>query len=125
MSHKNILIIEDDKALTDILAKSLIADNLSTHIAYTVRQAKPLMKKILFDLIFLDLMLPGEDGFSFLKKIKKNPAYRHIPIIVLTNKKDFSDMDKAKKLGATDFVIKANIDYKDMKTIASRYLSTI
>ena len=71
-----------------------------------VKEEKP-------DLVYLDIMLPGIDGYEFCVKLKQlqNDA---VKVIMLTNLGQMEEMEKARSLGAADFLIKANIDLKNL-----------
>jgi len=60
------------------------------------------------DLVLLDLILPGLDGFEVLTKIKENPAVSQIPVIILSNLGQKDDIEKGLKMGAKDYLIKAH-----------------
>ena len=60
------------------------------------------------DLILLDLILPGIDGFGVLSKIKEDPALSQIPVIILSNLGQKEDIEKGLQLGAVDYLIKAH-----------------
>jgi len=61
-----------------------------------------------FNIILLDIILPKLDGFAVLKGIRAMDKYKTIPVFMLTNLGQEEDMEKGKKLGATDYLIKAN-----------------
>jgi len=58
------------------------------------------------DLILLDIMMPGMDGYEVLRRLRSNPATRHIPVIFLTALTDATDMERGLKLGAADYITK-------------------
>jgi len=60
------------------------------------------------DIVLLDLILPGIDGFEVLAKIKEDEELSNIPVIILSNLGQRDDVDRGIKLGATDFLIKAH-----------------
>ena len=60
------------------------------------------------DLILLDLILPGIDGFEVLSQTKKDPEVSSIPVIILSNLGQKEDIERGLKLGATDYLIKAH-----------------
>ena len=62
----------------------------------------------------LDLILPGIDGFEVLTKIHENPDTKDVPVIVLSNLGQDSDIKRAKELGAADFLIKANFSIDEV-----------
>ena len=71
-------------------------------------------KKETPDLILLDLILPKKNGFEVLGELKKDPATKDIPIIVLTNLEGSSDIERALALGATTYLVKANYALEDI-----------
>lgn len=110
---KSILIVEDDTALQGILKEKLESFNFKVSQATSGQQAVTKIKEERFDLILLDIMLPGGmNGFDFLEQIKANPVLKEIPVIVLTN------LDTEKKtaldIGAADYIVKANISLDDV-----------
>jgi len=66
-----------------------------------IREDKP-------DLILLDLILPGVDGFEVLSKLKEDPTLASIPVIILSNLGQREDIEKGLKLGAIDYLVKAH-----------------
>ena len=75
-------------------------------------------------IILLDLLLPKIDGFEILRVVKADPALKNIPVIVLSNLGDETDIKKAKDLGAQDYFVKADtkleiLSEKVKKVIAS------
>jgi len=62
-----------------------------------------------FDLVLLDLALPGIDGFEVLFRIKNDPALSSIPVVILSNLGQKEDIERGMKLGATDYLIKAHL----------------
>lgn len=105
---QKILIIEDDKFLTQLLSKKLQKENFETAIAFDGKEA---LKKVVedhFDLIILDLLLPEIDGFEVLKRIKENEKTKNIPVLILSNLGQKEEIQQGLKLGATDYMVKAN-----------------
>src|SRR5205823_9340614 len=86
-----ILLVEDDPGLPDVLGALLHEDRVALASARDVSSALQLIKKHPFDLILLDLGLPGMDGFELLKQLKENPETQPIPVIVLTAWNSTSD----------------------------------
>ena len=66
------------------------------------------------DIILLDLILPGVDGFEILSRIKKDDRLKDIPVIVLSNLGQQEDIDRAMSLGAQDFMVKANFTLEEI-----------
>ena len=65
-------------------------------------------------MILLDLILPKKSGFEVLEELKKDPATKNIPVIVLTNLEGSSDVERALSLGATTYLVKANYNLSDV-----------
>jgi DNA-binding response OmpR family regulator len=105
---KKILIIEDDKFLRELIARKL--ENAGYAIIEAI-DGEEGMKKIGEenpDLILLDLILPGIDGFEVLSRVKQNLALVSIPIIILSNLGQREEIEKGLKLGAIDYLVKAH-----------------
>ena len=101
-SNKNhILIVDDDDKIRNLL-KEYLADNqyiIST--AEDALQAKDKLKIIKFDVIILDVMMPGQNGYDLTKEIKKD---NKVPIILLTAKGEVENRIKGLELGADDYL---------------------
>ncbi len=105
---KKILIIEDDKFLRELIAKKLTKEMYDTVEAVDGEEGIKTVKEEKPDLVLLDLILPGADGFEVLGKMKEDPALSQIPVIILSNLGQKEDIEKGLKLGAVDYMIKAH-----------------
>jgi len=105
---KTILIIEDDKFLRELIAQKLSKEDYEFSEAIDGEEGMSKVKEEKPDLILLDLILPGIDGFEVLSQIKKDPALSPIPVIILSNLGQKEDVEKGTKLGAVDYLIKAH-----------------
>ena len=104
-----VLVAEDDKFLGNAYRVKLTKSGFDVQIATDGDEALAILQKFTPDLILLDLVMPKRDGFSTLGEIKKNPALKNIPIIVASNLGQKEDLDKAKALGANDYIIKSDM----------------
>jgi DNA-binding response OmpR family regulator len=100
--NKKILIVEDDVNISKIIKMNLNLVNYETWEVYDGLEALELIRKEKFDLILLDVMIPGLDGFALMDKIK---SYQ-IPVIFLTAKNSVFDKVNGLKLGADDYMVK-------------------
>lgn len=103
-----ILLVEDDEFLRDICKRKLEKEGFTVSLAVDGNEA---MKKIMeekFELILLDVILPGIDGFEILKRTKADPNKSSTPIVMLTNLGQTSDVEKGFSLGADDYIVKAH-----------------
>ena len=105
-AQKTILIVEDEKNIVDILRFNLQREGYRTVEAYDGADGLEKARKENPDLILLDVMLPGEDGVSLLKKMKAAPALRDIPVIMATAKGAEYDKIQSLDLGADDYLVK-------------------
>ncbi|KKQ65417.1 MAG: hypothetical protein A3F95_02875 [Candidatus Nealsonbacteria bacterium RIFCSPLOWO2_12_FULL_39_31] len=105
---KKILIIEDDKFLRRVISRKLSGEGYEIIEALDGEKGLKSAQEDRPDLILLDLILPGIDGFEALARIKKDPAIANIPVIILSNLGQKEDIDKGMKMGATDYLIKAH-----------------
>jgi len=103
-----ILIVEDDKFLRELIVQKLIKENYEVSEAIDGEQGIKKIKEEKPDLILLDLILPGIDGFEVLSKMKEDPSLASIPVIILSNLGQKEDVEKGLKLGAIDYLIKAH-----------------
>ena len=102
MSRK-ILIVDDEKAIVDILNHNLKREGYETCVAYDGEEAISLFEKEKPDLVLLDVMLPKMDGFSVCKNIRQTA---NIPILMVTAKEDVVDKVIGLELGADDYITK-------------------
>jgi DNA-binding response OmpR family regulator len=107
-SKGKILVVEDDKFLRELLVRKLFSEGFTIESAIDARSTFEILSNWKPEIILLDLILPGEDGFSILEKIKKDSNFSDIPVIILSNLGQQEDIDRAMALGAMDFMVKAN-----------------
>ncbi|MBZ9572653.1 response regulator [Patescibacteria group bacterium] len=103
-----ILIVEDDKFLRELIARKLIQEKFKISEAVDGEGGLKKIKEEKPDLILLDLILPGIDGFEVLSKMKDDPALASIPVIILSNLGQREDVERGLKLGAVDYLVKAH-----------------
>lgn len=103
-----VLVIEDDKFLRELLVRKLSGEGFEVKNAIDAEIAFAVLAERIPDIILLDLILPGVDGFEILTRIKANPKIANVPVIILSNLGQKDDLDKAMALGAKDFMVKAN-----------------
>lgn len=112
---KTILIVEDDDFLLGLEASKLKKHNYEVVTASNGTDAiKMIGGGTKIDLILLDLMLPDVDGFMVLEKIRDNKELLTIPVIVFSNLSEDKDINRVKKLGVSDFMIKSNFTLDEL-----------
>lgn len=125
MEQKKVLIIEDEKSISDIIKYNLTKEGFAVETAYDGQEGLNKALSIKPDLILLDVMLPLLDGFAVCKKVREASA---VPILMLTAKEEEVDKVLGLELGADDYItkpfgmrelvarIKANIRRTDLMT---------
>ena len=112
---KKILLIEDDEFLSEILSRRLQESGFEIRLVKTATDGLALLKQEKIDLILLDLILPGMNGFEFLKEIQNSaPKITNSPMIVLSNLGQEEEINRAKQLGARDYLVKAHYTTKEI-----------
>lgn len=115
---KTILLVEDDKLLGEAITQTLADEDYEVFWSRSADEAFEALEMQHIGLIYLDIMLPGEiDGYEILRRLKHSENWRDIPVIMLTNLGQISEIDRAMELGATDYFIKANIDLEKLVTL--------
>ena len=103
LDKKHILVVDDDQKIKELISQYLIEQNFIVTTAESSAEAKDRMELFSFDLIVLDIMMPGQDGLDLTREIRLKTD---LPIILLTAKGDPSDRIKGLELGADDYVPK-------------------
>jgi DNA-binding response OmpR family regulator len=111
-----ILIVEDEPFLASILQLKLEKDNFKTFRASDGEEAITMLAEqgIKPDLILLDLILPKKNGFEVLETIKQDPQLEKIPVIIISNLGQPSDIERGKSLGVIDYFVKAKFSIDEL-----------
>ena len=112
---KKILIVEDDVFLQGLEATKLTKEGYEVMTAInSVEAFKAVEGSNKPDLILLDLLLPDVDGFMILEKIRQNKELLTIPVIVFSNLSEDKDIQRAQKLGISEFMVKSNFTLDEL-----------
>lgn len=101
--RRTILVVDDERRMVQMLRLNLEAEGYEVLAAYNGQQALDVVREQLPDLVLLDVMMPGMDGFETLERIR---AVSTVPVIMLTVRSDESDRVRGLELGADDYVAK-------------------
>lgn len=102
-----IVLIEDDQFILEMYQLKLQQD-FEVKTAVDGVEGLELIKKERPDLVLLDIILPRQDGFEVLEQVKKDPELKDIPVLLLTNLGQKSNIQRGLRLGALDYIIKAH-----------------
>lgn len=103
LSTAHILIVDDDERIRDLLQKFLVRNGFFVSIARDAAHARRLLKGLEFDMIVLDVMMPGEDGLSLTIDLRKT---LDTPILLLTAKSESNERIMGFEAGADDYLTK-------------------
>ena len=111
---KNILVVDDTADCREPLARLLEISGYNPTTAVNGLDALAHLDSDQPDLILLDLMMPGMDGFTLLSRLRTEPALQNLPVIMLSALSDEKRMTRAKELGARDYLVKTCFTYDDL-----------
>jgi phosphate regulon transcriptional regulator PhoB len=106
MERLKILVVDDEPDIVELVTYNLKKEGFLVVSASDGEEALKLIKKNQYDLVILDLMLPGIQGVDLCRTIRSNPATERLPIIMLTAKSDESDRVLGLEMGADDYISK-------------------
>jgi two-component system phosphate regulon response regulator PhoB len=106
MSKASVLIIEDDPEIQEMLSLAFAGEGWKLYQAQTGEEGIELLEKNGADCVILDVMLPGMDGLTGLKKIKADKRFKNLPVILATARGEEPDIITGLELGADDYVVK-------------------
>ena len=121
---KHILLVEDNLDLSNLYEEMLTSAGYWVHTARDNAGASDAVKKNDIAFILLDIMLATNDnGLDFLEKLNQTDEGKAIPVVVLTNVGKDEEKDRAMKLGAKEYIVKAEKDPEDIVDIVKKYTS--
>jgi DNA-binding response OmpR family regulator len=119
-----VLVVEDDIFLANVHKKKLTKEGFEVAMAGNGDEALALAQKNKPDIILLDLIMPVKDGFQTLQELKANPELKDIKVIVLSNLSQEDDKQRVMDMGAIDYIVKANISFREIINQIRRHLGT-
>jgi DNA-binding response OmpR family regulator len=102
----NILVVDDDPILREFAKVYLATPAATIETTPDVDGALELMRSQAFDIVLIDIEMPQRDGYELLEIIRRTPATRSIPVMMLTGHEDIASIDRSYELGATAFTAK-------------------
>jgi DNA-binding response OmpR family regulator len=120
---KKILLVEDEELIYSLLEKKLTQAGYEVTVATNGEEGLKKIKEVSPDIILLDIIMPQKDGFSVMEEIRKDKELQRIPIIVISNSGQPVELNKAKELGAKDWIIKTDFDPQEIIEKVKKYLN--
>ena len=111
---KKILIVEDEEIMYSLLQKKLTREGYEVTVAKDGEEGLEKIRESKPDLILLDIIMPRKGGFEVMEEMKKDENAKNIPVIVISNSGQPVELDKAKELGAKDWLIKTEFDPQEV-----------
>ncbi len=115
-----VLLIEDDAAAAEMYRLRLMADGYRVVIGQDGEEGLRMAAEEAPDFIYLDIRLPGLDGFEVLERLRADAATTHIPVIILSNYAEPELRERGLKLGALEFLVKADTTPGQLSTKLER-----
>lgn len=106
MSNLNILVVEDEEAIREMLIMALGQNDLNVTAVASAELALQTLADKAMDLLVLDWMLPGISGVELARRLKNDPHYKQLPIILLTARGEEADKIRGLEIGADDYMTK-------------------
>lgn len=109
-----ILVAEDDKFLMSAYKAKLTKEGFEVVVAPDGSEVVNILKNFTPDIILMDLVMPKLDGFGVLEELGKNSSWSKIPVIVASNLGQSEDLERAKSLGAVDYIVKSDLSMDEL-----------
>jgi len=111
---KKIMIVEDDHFLSSLMKARLEKEGFEVVQAFDGEEAIETLKKVVPSLVILDLIMPKVTGFEVLQMLSITPQLDKIPVVIVSNLAQDSDIEKARQLGAREYFIKVKVSIDDL-----------
>ncbi len=106
MKKATILVVEDERDIQELISFNLEREGYTVVVSDNAEKALDLIPRLLPDLILLDMMLPGIDGFDALRRIRSSATLPRIPVFMVTARSEDADVVAGLELGADDYICK-------------------
>jgi twitching motility two-component system response regulator PilG len=115
------LVVDDSKTVQTQLNRELASSNIQADIAETGEQCLVMLEKNDYNIIFLDVVLPGIDGYQVCKNIRRMQDKKHIPVVMLTSKSSPFDKVRGSMAGCSSYLTKP-VDYEKFHQVLNQYI---
>lgn len=119
---EKILLIEDEELIIRLLSKKLAAIGYDVSLAMNGEEGLEKIKQIVPDLVLLDIVMPRMGGFEVMAEMKKDEKIAGIPVIIISNSGQPLELERAKDLGAVDWLVKTEFDPKEVAEKIQKYI---
>ncbi len=119
----NVFIVEDDKFLSPLLRSRLEKEGLTVLQAFDGEEALRALETTRPQVIIMDLIMPRVSGLELLEMLSSDPQYNQIPVIIMSNLSQESDVEKAKRLGAVGYFVKVNASLDEVIKLVKQLMA--
>jgi len=105
-AQRRVLVVEDDPDIVELVSHYLAAEGFALESSSDGREALARLDTGAYQLLVLDLQLPGMDGLTLLSELRRRPATRGLPVVMLTARGDLADRVVGLEMGADDYIVK-------------------
>lgn len=118
-----VLVVEDDFFLLKAYQSKFKKSNFHVLVAKDGEEALKMLKTVKPDIILLDLVMPKKNGFEVLEEIHKDSVLKKVPVIILSNLGQESDMKRGMELGAVKYLVKSDHSLQQIVDLVSSILA--
>lgn len=122
-SEKKILLVEDEKRMVEMYRRVFQRAGFEVEDVLTAEEAWENVQERVPDIILLDILLPEENGLSFLEKVRGDEKLKDIPVVILSNYDAADEKVRANELGVEAYLMKANFTPNALVEEVEKYLS--
>lgn len=119
-AHADVLIAEDNAFLAGMMAKIIKANDVGADVVHDGKNAVEFLKKQSPNLVLLDLLMPGSDGFEVLAYLKENKS--RVPVVILSNLSDNATRKRCETFGVKEYYVKSDIDEDQIWSVVKKWL---
>lgn len=119
-----ILLVEDDTFMVELLTHEFFSAGFQVVVARTGTEGVTKFKEDSPDIVLLDVLLPDQNGFDTLRKIRREPGGPDMKAMFLSNLSEETDIEEAKRLGAIDYLVKANFALPEIVERVKKAITT-
>jgi len=112
--EQTILIAEDEEIILNLLQRRLTTEGYRVLVAKNGVECLEVLKKETPDMLLLDIIMPKKDGFEVLEAMRKDEVLRAVPVVIISNSGQPLELERAKKLGVKDWLVKIEFDPKEV-----------
>jgi DNA-binding response OmpR family regulator len=111
---KKIVIVEDAELIAQLLERRLRAEGYYIFVAKDGEEGLETIQREKPDLVLLDIVLPGMNGFQIIEQLKKDRLLRDMRIIIISNSGQSEEIEYAKEIGVSDWLVKTEFDLQEV-----------